>query len=322
MRRRLRGWQMTPGPIKRGGTAGAASSPAGPCWCRGSISISTAAHRLLSQLPLRARCPARRPDGLVCQRRRRRRPARRFIRRLLAAAAGPAALAHRPRGAAANSSRGVPLKILANFVAEQEWLLDAGDMLYLPPGWGHDGVADGEMHDVFDRLSRRRARRIRSRGACSAACMQRPNRVDRVGRVAAVSRPRPAGDDEIRRRFPTRCRTFAAEAVARLVGDSKALACSLGEWLSEPKPQVWFDEAPPIAPQWRCAARHPHPHAVGRVAYLHQWRIVPGRRPRCAPDAPAGRPARSWCGRSGAARPAGCAAARRVGMRRLAGSAR
>src|SRR5260370_20474601 len=34
-----------------------------------------------------------------------------------------------------------PLRILRNFRAEEEWLLEPGDMLYLPPGWAHDGVA-------------------------------------------------------------------------------------------------------------------------------------------------------------------------------------
>jgi 50S ribosomal protein L16 3-hydroxylase len=37
-----------------------------------------------------------------------------------------------------------PLKLLADFRAEEEWVLDAGDMLYLPPGVAHDGVAVGE----------------------------------------------------------------------------------------------------------------------------------------------------------------------------------
>jgi 50S ribosomal protein L16 3-hydroxylase len=36
---------------------------------------------------------------------------------------------------------GAPLKILRDFRPEQEWLLDPGDMLYLPPGHAHDGVA-------------------------------------------------------------------------------------------------------------------------------------------------------------------------------------
>jgi 50S ribosomal protein L16 3-hydroxylase len=34
-----------------------------------------------------------------------------------------------------------PLKLIAGFRAEEELLLEPGDLLYLPPGWGHDGVA-------------------------------------------------------------------------------------------------------------------------------------------------------------------------------------
>src|SRR6516165_2125917 len=36
------------------------------------------------------------------------------------------------------------IRVLANFRAEDEWLLEPGDMLYLPPGVAHWGVADGE----------------------------------------------------------------------------------------------------------------------------------------------------------------------------------
>jgi 50S ribosomal protein L16 3-hydroxylase len=39
---------------------------------------------------------------------------------------------------------GLPLKILARFRPEQEWVLEAGDMLYLPPGVAHEGVAETE----------------------------------------------------------------------------------------------------------------------------------------------------------------------------------
>ncbi|HEF4740890.1 TPA: cupin domain-containing protein [Burkholderia multivorans] len=39
---------------------------------------------------------------------------------------------------------GVPLKILANFEPTDEWVLEPGDMLYLPPHIAHDGVAEGE----------------------------------------------------------------------------------------------------------------------------------------------------------------------------------
>jgi 50S ribosomal protein L16 3-hydroxylase len=35
------------------------------------------------------------------------------------------------------------ISVLKNFVAEEEWLLEPGDMLYLPPGVAHWGVAEG-----------------------------------------------------------------------------------------------------------------------------------------------------------------------------------
>jgi 50S ribosomal protein L16 3-hydroxylase len=37
-----------------------------------------------------------------------------------------------------------PLKILENFQPEQEWVLEAGDMLYLPPKYAHNGIAEDD----------------------------------------------------------------------------------------------------------------------------------------------------------------------------------
>lgn len=34
-----------------------------------------------------------------------------------------------------------PIRVLKGFEEEQQWTLEPGDMLYLPPGWAHDGVA-------------------------------------------------------------------------------------------------------------------------------------------------------------------------------------
>ena len=39
---------------------------------------------------------------------------------------------------------GTPLKILRDFTAQQSWLLEPGDILYLPPCIAHHGVAEGE----------------------------------------------------------------------------------------------------------------------------------------------------------------------------------
>jgi 50S ribosomal protein L16 3-hydroxylase len=49
-----------------------------------------------------------------------------------------------PKSTPAIFEEGLPVKILKTFSPTQEWLLEPGDMLYLPAGWGHDGVAVGE----------------------------------------------------------------------------------------------------------------------------------------------------------------------------------
>ena len=36
---------------------------------------------------------------------------------------------------------GAPLRLIGDFAPEEEYLLEPGDLLYLPPGWGHEGVA-------------------------------------------------------------------------------------------------------------------------------------------------------------------------------------
>jgi 50S ribosomal protein L16 3-hydroxylase len=38
---------------------------------------------------------------------------------------------------------GLPIRVLADFEPEQEWLLEPGDMLYLPPGVAHWGIGEG-----------------------------------------------------------------------------------------------------------------------------------------------------------------------------------
>ena len=42
------------------------------------------------------------------------------------------------------AAQGSPINNVEGFRASSEWVLDAGDMLYLPPGVAHEGVALGE----------------------------------------------------------------------------------------------------------------------------------------------------------------------------------
>ena len=135
---------------------------------------------------------------------------------------------------------GAPLKILANFEPEQSFLLEAGDMLYLPPGWAHDGVADGECSTCSIGF------RAAGRAGLGRDVLQRLlDGADADTRGPLYRDPvQPATGAP--GRIPEALQAFAADAVARLLADPAALGCALGEVLSEPKRGVWFDTAPAV----------------------------------------------------------------------------
>jgi len=129
----------------------------------------------------------------------------------------------------------VPLKILARFAPEFEWLLEPGDMLYLPPGWGHDGVAEGECLTCsigFRAAGREQLGRDVLQRALDAAEAVDVDTLYRDPKQPATAEPG---------RIPADLQAFAADAVARTLADTRWLACALGEVLSEPKPGVWFE---------------------------------------------------------------------------------
>lgn len=131
----------------------------------------------------------------------------------------------------------VPLKILANFRAEQEFVLNPGDMLYLPPRYAHDGIAVGECqtYSIGFRAPARAelARELLQRIADEAA--------EELGERLYRDPGQPATDAP--GAIPDGLARFAQEAVAAALKDPSALDRALGEYLSEPKPQVWFEGA-------------------------------------------------------------------------------
>jgi 50S ribosomal protein L16 3-hydroxylase len=134
----------------------------------------------------------------------------------------------------------VPLKMLAEFAPRHDWLLEPGDMLYLPPGWGHDGTGVGACltasigfraplagelaADVLQRLAETAA------GAADDLAPRLQRRYRDRGEPATT---RPA-------RITPGLKHFADEAIGRLAADRAARARALGEALSEPKPGTWF----------------------------------------------------------------------------------
>lgn len=139
--------------------------------------------------------------------------------------------------------QGLPLKILKNFVPEQEHVLDAGDMLYVPPLWAHDGVAEGGECLTYSIgfQAPRRAELAAQIGQRLAADLTDAT-FYRDRRLQPTSRPA---------RIPRELQRFAAGSVARLLARPRAIEGALGELATEPKPNVEFDE-PKVG--WRAGA--------------------------------------------------------------------
>lgn len=154
--------------------------------------------------------------------------------------------------------QGVPLKILQNFEADEEFVLEAGDMLYLPPRYAHDGIAeasvgpDGKPADCMTysigfrspaqtELASELLHRLAEMGedaaeACNGEEGHKPARPQRMYRDPA----QPA--TETPAAMPAGLAAFAGQAVLEALKDPLALACALGEYMTEPKPGIWFDE--------------------------------------------------------------------------------
>jgi 50S ribosomal protein L16 3-hydroxylase len=130
---------------------------------------------------------------------------------------------------------GLPLKILARFEPEQEMVLEPGDMLYLPPGYAHDGIAEGgcQTYSIGFRapaqgeLARELLQRIADEAAEEVSA-----RVYHDPRQEATLSPGA---------IPEGLSAFARQALAAALKDPAALDRALGEYLTEPKANVWFE---------------------------------------------------------------------------------
>lgn len=127
---------------------------------------------------------------------------------------------------------GMPLKILKNFHAEQEFVLEPGDMLYLPPHYAHDGIAEGECMTYSVGF---RAPSYQELGEAFLQFMA--DSIELPGRYADPDLAPSSHPAEI-----------SNAMLARVTGELDKLRFTtedftifLGEYLSEPKANVYFD---------------------------------------------------------------------------------
>lgn len=139
---------------------------------------------------------------------------------------------------------GLPLKILKNFQPEQEFVLEPGDMLYLPPQYAHDGVAVGECMTYSIGF---RAPSYQELGEAFLQFMA--DSIDLPGRytdpdLKPAVRPAEIGNLMLEK--------VAAE-ISKVRFTDDDIRIFLGEYLSDPKANVFFDT--PDAPMSLAAFR-------------------------------------------------------------------
>jgi 50S ribosomal protein L16 3-hydroxylase len=130
-----------------------------------------------------------------------------------------------------------PLKILRRFIPTREFDVEPGDLLYLPPDYAHAGVAQSDCITCsvgFRAPSRQEI--------CCEFLQWLQDEIQLAGRYA--------DRDLAIQRHPAQISDAMIERVESMIGTlhwrRSDVARFLGQFLTEPKPQVWF--TPPSQP--------------------------------------------------------------------------
>ncbi|MXP15656.1 cupin domain-containing protein [Altererythrobacter confluentis] len=119
------------------------------------------------------------------------------------------------------------LRLLARFEATQEWVLEPGDILYVPPGFAHNGIAIGDDCMTYS-VGFRAPSRSDLIGSWSDDLLEDMDDDDRYADPGLASQPNPG--------------EISAEAISRLhslitekMGDRDAFARWFGQYNTTPK---------------------------------------------------------------------------------------
>lgn len=129
-----------------------------------------------------------------------------------------------------------PLKILKHFKPSQEWVLEPGDMLYLPPRYAHDGVAIGECTTYSIGFRAPSARELVTEFLYFLEQKIQPTGMYADPDLALSKHPGKIPEQMIDR---------VSAMLESIRWSRQDVGHFLGEYLSEPKPQVIFDSPTP-----------------------------------------------------------------------------
>ena len=145
---------------------------------------------------------------------------------------------------------GAPLRILKDFKVEQEWVLEAGDMLYLPPHCAHNGIAEDDCMTYSIGF-----RTPAYQELAEQFLVYLQDRIEVDGMYADPNLKTQKHPSEISAAMLQQ----VEQAIKQVRWDKDDIANFFGCYMSEPKPHIFFD-APerPISPAKFKQAIHKH----------------------------------------------------------------
>ena len=132
---------------------------------------------------------------------------------------------------------GVPLKIIKDFKVEQEWVLAPGDMLYLPPHYAHNGVAEDDCMTYSIGF---RAPSHQELAEQFLVYMQDRICLDGIYSDLGLKLQRHPAE------ISADMLAQVQHIIEKIQWNKRDIADFIGGYLSEPKPHIFFE--PPTAP--------------------------------------------------------------------------
>ena len=129
------------------------------------------------------------------------------------------------------------MKILKNFVSEQDWILEAGDMLYLPPQIAHWGVAVGDncmTYSIGFRAPKTQELMLEFLSYLQDNISDSENALYSDPDLPLQNHPAKIDDLMVNK---------VSAMLQKITWDKLTVADFLGQYLTEPKPDVYFEPA-------------------------------------------------------------------------------
>lgn len=127
---------------------------------------------------------------------------------------------------------GAPLRLLKDFKVEQEWIVEAGDLLYLPPHCAHNGIAEDDCMSYSIGF-----RTPWYQELAEQFLIYLQDRIEIGGTYADPDLKPQAHPSEISADMLRK----VAQAIRKVQWDDGDVANFIGCYLSEPKPHIYFE---------------------------------------------------------------------------------